>query len=188
MAVFVSFLRGINVGGHGKVSMNALRDLYTSLKLRDAQTYIQSGNVVFRVEQSDEAALAKKIQTGIGKAFGFHPEVILRSAVELRAIIAANPFAKRKDVEPNKLVVIFLVTKPSAEVRAKLAELKGIPEELHLVGRVLYVYFPVGMGQSKLPPLLDRILKAPATARNWNSVNKMNEMAAELERSDSAAK
>jgi len=181
MPVFVSFLRGINVGGHGKVSMSALRELYGALKLRDAQTYIQSGNVVFRSEQSDEAALAKTIQSGIGKAFGFHPEVILRSAAELRAIIAANPFAKRKDVASNKLVVIFLVTKPSAEVRAKLAELKGIPEELHLVGRELYIYFPVGMGQSKLPPVLDRVLKAPATARNWNSVSKMKEMAIALE-------
>ncbi len=174
-------LRGVNVGGHNKIKMEELRKLYASLKLEDPQTYVQSGNVIFRTRKTDEKALAKDIQAGIEKKFGCRPEIILRSTAELREIIAANPFAKRADIEPGKLLVSFLLSDPSAEARKKLAELTAIPEELHIMGRELYIYFPDGQGKSKLAPVLDRILKVPATGRNWNSVTRIFEIAAQLE-------
>ena len=55
MTVVISMLRGVNVGGHNKIKMDALRDLYESLGLRDAQTYVQSGNVVFRTNAKNIA-------------------------------------------------------------------------------------------------------------------------------------
>jgi len=58
-----SMLRGVNVGGHNKIKMDALRALYGALKLRDAQTYVQSGNVIFRSEERDIARLAKRSRT-----------------------------------------------------------------------------------------------------------------------------
>jgi uncharacterized protein (DUF1697 family) len=182
MPVYISMLRGVNVGGHNLIKMDALRALYASLKLEDAQSYVQSGNVIFRAKKADETSLAKAIQAAIEKQFGFRPEVILRTLSEMRAIVAANPFAERKDVESNKLVVSFLLTTVSSEARKKLADLTAIPEEIHPHGRELYIYFPEGQGKSKLPPVLDRILKIPATARNWNSVTKLLEMATALER------
>jgi uncharacterized protein (DUF1697 family) len=181
MPVYISLLRGVNVGGHNLIKMDALRALYASLKFEDVQTYVQSGNVVFRTKKGEETALAKLIQAAIEKQFGFRPEVILRTLPEMRAIVAANPFAKRKDIEPNKLVVSFLLTTVSSEARKKLVELTAIPEEIHPHGRELYIYFPEGQGKSKLGPILDRILKVPATARNWNSVTKLLEMATALE-------
>lgn len=181
MPVFISMLRGVNVGGHNVIKMDALRELYASLKFEEPKTFIQSGNVIFRTGTADEGALAKKIQASIEKEFDIRPEVFLRSAADLRKIIAANPFAKRKDVEPNKLHVSFLAEKPSSDVQKKLLAIEGIPEELHLVGRDLFIYFPDGAGRSKLIPVLDRILKTSATARNWNSVNKMLALAAALE-------
>ncbi len=80
MAVIISMLRGVNVGGHNKMKMDALRALYESLKLRDAQTYVQSGNVIFRTDERDMARLAKRIEDGIERKFGFRPDVILRTA------------------------------------------------------------------------------------------------------------
>jgi len=65
----------------------------------------------------------------------------------------------------------------------QLLKLQPDPEELHLLGRELYVFFPDGSGRSKLPPLLDRTLKSPTTARNWNSVLKLLEIAEDLESS-----
>jgi len=53
MPVVISMLRGVNVGGHNKIKMDALRELCASLKLRDPQTYVQSGNVVFRSDDRD---------------------------------------------------------------------------------------------------------------------------------------
>jgi uncharacterized protein (DUF1697 family) len=174
----ISMLRGVNVGGNNMIKMEALRALYASLGLRDAQSYIQSGNVVFRTEQKDVAPLAKKIEDAIESKFGFRPPVVLRTAAEMREVIAKNPFAKRNGIEPGKLSVSFLVGDPAAADRELLRKMKFDPEELHVGSRHLYVYFPAGMGQTKLNmKMIDRTLKTSGTWRNWNSVLKLLEMA-----------
>jgi uncharacterized protein (DUF1697 family) len=184
MTVMISMLRGVNVGGHNKIKMDALRALYEFLKLRDAQTYVQSGNVIFRTDERDISRLAKRIEDGIERKFGFRPDVILRTAAEMRDVIARNPFAKRRGIEPGKLLVSFLASDPGEEARKKLCQMKCDPEELRVEGREVYIYFPNGMGRSKLPWAgLNKMLKTPATGRNWNSVTKMLEMAEKLEAS-----
>ena len=184
MAVVISMLRGVNVGGHNKIKMDALRALYESLKLRDAQTYVQSGNVIFKSDERDLARLAKRIEDGIERKFGFRPDVILRTATEMRDVVARNPFAKRRGIEPGKLLVSFLASDPGEEGREKVRQMKCDPEELRAEGRELYIYFPNGQGQSKLSgAALEKALKTPATGRNWNSVTKMLEMAERLEAS-----
>ena len=178
-------LRGVNVGGHNKIKMEALRALYESLKLRDPQTYVQSGNVIFRTEERDLTRLTKRIQDGIEKKFGFRPEVILRTASELRDVIARNPFAKRRGIEPSKLLVTFLASDPGTETRKKVLGIKADPEELQIDGREVYIYFPNGMGRSKLPwAAIGKMLKTTGTGRNWNSVTKMLEIAKRLEASE----
>ena len=107
MPVIVSMLRGVNVGGHNMIRMDALRTLYISLKLLDPQTYVQSGNVVFRADCRDLVKLADQIEIAIERSVGFRPRVILRTAAEMREVVARNPFATRRGIEPNKLTVIF---------------------------------------------------------------------------------
>jgi uncharacterized protein (DUF1697 family) len=182
MAVIVSLLRGVNVGGHNKIKMDALRALYESIKLREPQSYVQSGNVVFKTDERDLAQVTKRIQNGIERTFGCRPDVILRTSSELRDVIARNPFAKRRDIEPGKLLVTFLASDPGAEARANVLKIKTDPEELCIDGRELYIYFPNGQGKSKLPwATLDRTLKTAATGRNWNTVTKLLEMAESME-------
>ena len=118
------------------------------------------------------------------RTFGFTPDVILRTTDELRKAIAATPFAGR-NLEPGKILVTFLADNPGPEAHSVLASLKGYPEELHLLDRHLYIYFPNGAGQSKLPwSKVDKLLQTTGTARNWNSVTKMLEMAEEMESSE----
>ncbi len=182
MAAIVSMLRAVNVGGHNKIKMDALRALYESLKLRDAQTYVQSGNVVFKSDERDLPRLTKKIENAIEQSFGFRPDVVLRTSSELREVMAKNPFAKRRDIEPGKLQVHFLAGDPGAEARANVLKIKADPEELHIYGRELYIYFLNGMGKSKLSwAAVNKALKTPGTARNWNTVTKLLEMAESLE-------
>jgi len=182
MPVLISMLRGINVGGHHKIKMEVLRGLYETLKCEDVRTYVQSGNVIFQTKEKNSAALANKIKDAIEKKLGFRPEVILRTSAELRAAVAANPFAGRRDLEPGKLLVTFLAGEPSPDPRTILASLKAYPEELHLRGRELYIYFPNGAGKSRLPwSSVEKLFKTAGTARNWNSVTKMLEIAEELE-------
>ncbi|MGA7752064.1 MAG: DUF1697 domain-containing protein [Candidatus Sulfotelmatobacter sp.] len=182
MPVLISMLRGVNLGAHNRIKMDALRALYESLKLEDPRTYVQSGNVIFRSKEKNQAQLGKKIQDAIEKKFGFRPEVILRTTDELRKAISASPFAKRTELEPGKILVTFLAGEPGPDAHANLAKLKEHPEELHLKGREMYIYFPDGAGKSKLPwSQVERLLKVTGTARNWNSVTNMLAMAEEME-------
>jgi uncharacterized protein (DUF1697 family) len=185
VAVIISMLRGVNVGGHNKIKMEALRALYESLKLRDAQTYVQSGNVVFRSEEKNVATLCTRIQNGIERSFACRPEVILRTASELRGVIGRNPFARRRGIDPSKLLVTFLANAPGAEARKKALEIRTDPEELRLEGREAYVYFPNGMARPKMRwPLIEKTLRTSGTGRNWKTVTKLLEIAEKMEASE----
>lgn len=182
MPVIISMLRAVNLVRHNRIKMDALRTLYTSLKLEDPRSYVQSGNVIFRTKERDLVLVAKKIQNGIERSFGFRPEVILRTTSELRDVIARNPFAKRRGIDPRKLLVTFLTGDPGAEARELIRKMNTDPEELRIDGRELYTYFPNGMARPKLSwAKIERILKTPGTGRNWNSVTNMLELAETLE-------
>lgn len=184
MAVIIAMLRGVNVAGHNKIKMEALRALCESLELRDAQTYVQSGNVVFRTKERNLAALAKRMEDAIERSFGFRPAVIVRTTSELKDAVAKNPFAKRRGIHPGKLLVTFLASDPTMEARDQVLKMKTEPEELRIDGREVYIYFPNGMGRTKLSwPTIGKMLGTSGTGRNWNSVIKLLEMAEKLEAS-----
>src|SRR5438046_10144418 len=128
MTVLISMLRAVNVGGHSQIKMEALRALYSSLKFENPQTYVQSGNVIFKTNERDLALIAKRIQQSIEKKFACRPEVILRTAAELRSVIAKNPFAKRANIEPNKLLVTFLPCDPVKEAHETIREQQYAPK------------------------------------------------------------
>jgi uncharacterized protein (DUF1697 family) len=181
MPVLISMLRGVNLGSHNRIKMEALRAMYESLKLAEPRTYVQSGNVIFRTNEKDAAKLATKIQNAIEKTFKCRPEVILGTTDQLRRAVAATPFQKRRNLEPGKILVTFLAGAPP-EAQATLDGLKSYPEELHLIGRELYIYFPNGVGKSKLPwSSVEKLLKVTGTARNWNSVQAILQIAEEME-------
>ena len=162
--------------------MDALRTLYESLGLRDPQTYVQSGNVLFKTRERNFDVLAKRIEKGIEQSFGFRSDVVLRTSSELRDVIARNPFAGRREIDPKKLLVTFLASDPGAEAREKILQIKTDPEELRIDGREVYIYYPNGMARPKLSwPLIEKTLKTSGTGRNWNSVTKMLELAEKLE-------
>ena len=182
MTVAISLLRGINVGGHHLIPMAALRALYEELGVRQPQTYLQSGNVVFRASARDLARLGGRLEAAIENRFGFRPDVMIRTAAELRDVIARNPFATRRGIEPAKLAVLFLARDPGAAARGKLRGIDTGPEELRIHDRELYIYFPNGMGRPKLSAqLIEKTLETPGTARNWNTVTRLAEMAEKLE-------
>ncbi len=185
MGVMISMLRGVNVGGHNLIKMEALRALFASLKLRDAQTYVQSGNVIFRTDERDVAVLTKRVQSGIERSFGCCPDVIFRTVAEMREVVARNPFAKRRVIDPSKYLVTFLSSEPAAAARADALKMMNGPDELRIHGRELYIYYPDGLARPKVAWLaVVKKLKTTGTGRNWNSVTKMLEIAEKLEASD----
>jgi uncharacterized protein (DUF1697 family) len=182
MPVLISLLRGINVGGAHLIRMEALREIYGSLGLKDVRTHLQSGNVVFRAGAAGVRQLPAKIESAIEKSVGFRPAVILRTPAELREAVAKNPFAGREGIHPGKLLVTFLPADPAKDAHEKLRALPPVPEEVHLAGRELYIYFPDGMGRPKLKiAMVDRAIGTVGTGRNWNTVTKLLEIAEQME-------
>ncbi|HZQ24758.1 MAG TPA: DUF1697 domain-containing protein [Terriglobales bacterium] len=182
MPVLVSLLRGVNLAAHKRVKMDALRALYASLKLRNPQTFLQSGNVIFATDEKDLRRLVQRIENAVLETFGFHSDVILRTPAELRAVVAANPFVKRRNLDPSKFLVTFLASLPDPACCDKLRQLTIAPEELHIQGRELYVYCANGLARPKLSwPAVERILKTSGTARNWNTVTNVLALAEKAE-------
>jgi uncharacterized protein (DUF1697 family) len=180
MQIYVSLLRGVNVGGHNKIKMDALRELYRKLGFHDPRTYVQSGNVVFGAKEKD--LKPKLLEDAIEKTFGFRPSVVLRTAAELRKTVEKNPFAKRDGINPGLLLVSFLADAPGKEALAAVKAIPAGPEELHTAARELFIYFPNGMGRSKFPwASMDKILKTTATGRNLRTVTALLQMAEEME-------
>lgn len=179
MTAVVAMLRGVNVGGR-QMKMDALRAVCESLRLKDARTYVQSGNVVFRTAAADMGALGRKLEAAIEREFGFFSEVILRTHDEMRAVVHGNPFEGRSDVAPARLLAHFLYNEPASTAQDKLSALPIAGEELHLRPRTLYVYYPQGVGVSKIATRVDKAIGTLTTGRNWNSVLALVEMAGEI--------
>jgi len=177
MTAFVSLFRAINVGGQRKVKMAELKELHESLGLENVFTYIQSGNVVFSSEEEDVERLRRQIEDNFEQKFGFHSDVFVRSSAELGEIIQHNPFQNQPDKAPNWIVVMFLGTRPADAAQKNLLETYVGPEEIFVNGKELHVYYPDGIGRSKLMPgLIEKKLKTVGTARNWNTILKLQEL------------
>ena len=170
MTSFVALLRAVNVGGR-QLAMADLRSIAAEAGLENPKTYIASGNLLFSSVKS-ESAVARDLENRLKAHMGSDVPVLLRTAAELRDVLAANPFSE----EPGaKVAAIFLDKKPPNDA---IENAKGIADErLALGAREIYVHYPNGMGRSKL-----RIPAAVGgTARNMNTVAKLAAMAMEVE-------
>lgn len=180
MPTYISMLRGINVGGHKKVPMNQLRAMLETLGFKEVRTYIQSGNVIFKAAKGNPADLSRKIEQGVLREFGFSGSVITRTLEELGKAIQSNPFVKECGLTPAKVHIAFLSEAPKADAVKKLEAFASASEQLQHSGREVYLYYKDGMGGAKLTHnVLEKVLAVTATARNWNTVNKLYDMAME---------
>jgi uncharacterized protein (DUF1697 family) len=143
--------------------------------LRDAgftsvRTYIQSGNVV--IEHAARIDVVDCVHDVILEHSGFDVPVIVRTAREMSAVVASNPYP---GVEPTRLHVSFLHTVPDAAALTSAVLDDWRREEFTVVGRDVYLHLPDGMGQSVMVPKLKLIKNA--TTRNWNTVLALIELA-----------
>lgn len=171
MTAFVALLRAVNLGAASTLKMTDLTALCAGAGFAQVKTYIASGNVVFTSDKS-EAAVKTAIEQALAAYAGKPIPVMVRTAAEMTAINAANPFP---NAPGNRVVAILLDAAPPADALDHARHVDG--EEMALGQREIYVrYTDHGMGQSKLV-----IPAAKAgTARNMNTVAKLAEMAAAL--------
>lgn len=181
MPVFISLLRGINVGGNKKIKMADLKTLYESLGFTGTQTLLQSGNAIFETNLSEAQEIASKIEAGIQDTFGFESKIIMRTVDELKLVVENTPFTEEQLKDPAKMLVLFLVDKLDEKaVEAYMNKYVG-SEVVYPQGRELYIYYTNGMGRSTLD--IDKKLKLNGTGRNWNTISKLLTLTEEFETS-----
>jgi len=178
MPTHIALLRAINVGGRNLVAMSDLRDLLEALGFAGARSLLQSGNLVFQSKRRDGDKLERLLEVETEKRFKISIAYFVRSADEWQALVARNPFPEEAQRDPGHLVVQLLKNAPQAQhLKALQAAIQG-PEIVRLDGKQLYVVYPAGIGTSKLTnKLIEQKLGTRGTARNWNTVLKLAELA-----------
>ena len=177
MPVYVAMLRGINIGPHKRIKMDALRKSFEGLGFEQVKTYIQSGNVIFKAGKASDSAPGKKIEARIVSDFGFSSSVIVRTRDELGEIIAGNPFLKHRGIDHEKLHVTFLSDVPAAPALKKLAEFTIPPDQSRCVGKEIFLHLPNGFSGSSLWKVpWEKALAVVTTTRNWRTVNAIYQM------------
>lgn len=165
--IYVALLRAVNVGGSGKLAMSDLKAICLAAGFSDVETYIASGNVVFRATMRAaevKVALEERLRRHVGKPVN----VAIRTAEELAAIVEANPF---KNASPSTTVVYFLAEPPPADaVRHATGRQR---ERMHLGNREIFVHYIDGIGRSKLTIPATR----DGTGRNMNTVARLAALA-----------
>lgn len=181
MPVYISLLRGINVGGNKKIKMAELKTLYETMGFTSVSTLLQSGNVVFESDSADVDQIGSTIESSIEQHYGFQSKIIMRTRDQWQAVIDNHPYSADQLTEPSKILIAFLQDVANSDAFNTLLEAHTGPEIIHNGGQELYIFYPNGMGRSKLDhSFIERKLKITTTGRNWNTVNKLLKLAESL--------
>jgi uncharacterized protein (DUF1697 family) len=173
---FIALLRGINVSGRNMIPMPELRALCVDLGWEDVQSYIQSGNLVFKAE-SKPAKLETELERAIQSKFGLSISIIVRAAAVWPDYVRDNPFLDVSQSAPNHVMLALSKAAPKPDAVGKLQERAVSGERIAQVGDALWLHYADGMAKSKLSPaLLDRLVGSPVTSRNWRTVLKLHKM------------
>jgi uncharacterized protein (DUF1697 family) len=171
----VMLLRAINVGRR-QLPMAALRDMAASFGWQDPKTHLASGNLVVTVKGTPAAA-AKKLEAEIETHFGFHTDVIVRTAAPFVSYPKDNPFAEAAEKEPNRVLLLLANRAPAADCEARLRERMQADESVRTVRDGVWIHYAGSVALSKLTPAwVDKCFGSPATGRNWRTVQALAAM------------
>jgi uncharacterized protein (DUF1697 family) len=174
MAEFAAFLRGINVGRAHRVGSADLCACFAKQGLREVATFRASGNVVFDGPAEPVRDLAERLEAGLEEALGYEVVVFLRTADEVRAIAAKQPFKPEQvDASKGKLQVAMLTGKPSASARKSVLALATAEDALAFADRELYWLPSGGTSESDLDTTAIAKLLGAMTMRTKNTVDQM---------------
>ncbi|MBM4183038.1 MAG: DUF1697 domain-containing protein [Gemmatimonadetes bacterium] len=172
---YVALLRAVNVAGHNKVAMKALRALLEDMGFERPQSLLQSGNLVFDAERRSPAKLEAELERGAAEQLGLFTDFFVRTTAEWHDIVAENPFPDAARDDPGHLLVLAAKDAASSTRVSALTKAISGREVIRAVGRQLYALYPDGVGRSKLTTaLVERHLGTRVTGRNWNTVLKLD--------------
>ncbi len=188
MPVYISLLRGINVGGNKIILMDDLRKLYEKLRLTNVRTYIQSGNVAFVAKKKNPIELGKLIKDGVKESFKFEVGVIVLELGQLDRLIAGNPFSDGRVRRGGRIYFTFLLQAPPKEkineldgMKMKLAKASMSEDDFEIIGRTIYVLCRNGWSKSPFnSSITEKVLRVETTSRNLETIEKLAEIGRSL--------
>jgi uncharacterized protein (DUF1697 family) len=154
--------------------MPDLREALGEAGFEDVQTLVQSGNIV--LTSSKEPATVEREVGKVVAGLGVDCAVVVRTRDELADVIERNPIPEGVE-KPKLLQVTFFSGEPPAAAVEKLLAQDYGEERVEVSGREAYAWHPNGIQKSKLARELGKALRPEGTARNWNTVTKLLEMA-----------
>ncbi len=174
---YIALLRGINVGGHKKIKMADLRDLFEGLGYKDVMTYIQSGNVVFKSKIKDQSNLANQISESIKSYYGFQVPVLVKTRTEMNKILNSNPFKDPKDLANNKVYFIVLKEMPLSDDIESTSKIIFENEKFVITPECVYIRYDLGAAKAKCgTTFFESKLKVVTTSRNYRTMTKLLEL------------
>jgi len=154
--------------------MSDLREFLAKIGLKDGQTLLQSGNLIFGCDGKTTAQLERLLEEGADKRLGLRTDFFVRTAKEWKALIDANPFPKQAKLDPGHLVALVTKEAPAVDAVQELQKAIKGREVVQVIGRCAYIVYPDGIGRSRLTgATIDKKLGTSGTGRNWNTVLKL---------------
>ncbi|MGO4450895.1 DUF1697 domain-containing protein [Phyllobacterium sp. TAF24] len=143
-------------------------------------TYINTGNVIL-VSDRTPRQIVQRIADITLERFSFSKSIMIVTKSAWKKLIASNPFREGAS-EGNKLHAYVLEKEPDGAAVKALERKNAGPEQFAVDGKVLYYYPPQGASESKLFSKIETTLKVAATARNWNTVLKLAQLAEQIDK------
>ena len=181
MHPYIILLRGINVGGRNKLAMKELVLAVEAIGGTQVTTYIQSGNAVAFFKGANCTQIANDLQARLRDQHGLDVGILVFEQADFEAMSANNPFPEA-DSEPKTLHLFFMASPPPSPDLGGAQALQAGSERHALDDRVFYLHAPEGVGRSKLASKVERLMGVPTTARNWNTVKQLLDIAQSLRR------
>ncbi len=173
MTVSLALLRGVNVGGKAKLPMRDLAEIFAAAGAQDTQTYIQSGNVLFRAEAPE--LVTEVVTNEIRRRFGYPGRTVTLALDEMQRVVERNPFANAGAPEPT-LHAYLLGEAASPSAVRRLDPDRSPPDAFAVDGRAIYLHLPDGMARTRLTnAYFDAQLSTLSTARNWRTITTLYE-------------
>ena len=181
MNTYVALLRGINVGGKNIIRMADLRQFFLDTGCRDVQTYIQSGNVVFRSADPDRDSLSETIRQALRKTFDYHNPLVLIRLPDLQKVVSDAPSGFGEDCDNYKYEVLFLVPPLTASAAIQDVPVReDVDRACKGPGVIYYRRSSEHLTRSMLNKLPSKPVYQKMTIRNWRTTNKILELAGQL--------
>ena len=175
---YVAFLRGVNVGGKGIVSMAAIKEALVALGLSDVRTYINSGNVIFSTPASDAQQLTARIEKALEQHTGMAIKVLVMDHKTLKTMVDAIPRNWVDDKTMRTYVLLLWKELDDRGILDRLPIKPGVDELSYTPGAVVWRVDRENVGRSQMNRIVGTPLYKKISIRSANTMRKLNELTA----------